>query len=673
MRARALLLISAVTFVVLGQLSPAMAVVSGTTARQALDLLTVAAPHSSGYDRSLFPHWIDADANGCDTRSEVLQRDTAQPVTFGSGCTVATGQWTSWYDGVTWTAASDVDIDHLVPLGEAWASGAYNWTTDQRQAYANDLAVPYALQVVTDNVNESKGDRDPAQWMPPATDETCRYAVDWILVKYRWSLTIDSGEQAALVADLAGTCGQQTVQLPPKAAVTNAAPSIVRYSGADRYQVALNVSKNYAAGVPVVYIAKGTDYPDALSAAPAAALEGGPVLLVQPGQIPAPVVTELLRLQPKKIVVVGGVGSVQPSVFDQLATYTPTIVRLSGADRYAASRAVVQYAFGSGASRIYLATGTNYPDALSASAAAGARGAAVLLVNGPGSAIDTQTADLIRSIGPHDAVIAGGPGSVSNAVESSVAALNLPGGEYRLSGADRYEASRNINRDTFTTASNVFLATGMNFPDALAGGPLAGMTHAPLYEVPGTCVPQHIYEDIVAMNPAQVTILGGPASVSTAVESLTECVNPITIATNYVCGAGLSVTATSPNDFAVDLVFSFAGSGAGAGSTHSVAANSTQSFSGLTGFSEDTTGTVTVSYRGAVIASRSVHVDCIQPPPPPPPSKPANPGDTKNCGDFPTWAAAQAWFNTYYPYYGDVAKLDNDHDGIACESNPGHP
>jgi hypothetical protein len=144
--------------------SPATAAdLSGTsTTATVLAQLTVAPANPAGYDRSLFVHWIDADSNGCDTREEVLIRTSTVPVTKGSGCTITAGSWTSWYDGATWTAPSDVDIDHLVPLGEAWASGADAWTADQRRAYANDLTLPVALQAVTDNVNQSKGDRDPA-------------------------------------------------------------------------------------------------------------------------------------------------------------------------------------------------------------------------------------------------------------------------------------------------------------------------------------------------------------------------------------------------------------------------------------------------------------------------------------------------------------------------------
>ncbi|QRV82077.1 hypothetical protein RhiJN_10092 [Ceratobasidium sp. AG-Ba] len=105
--------------------------------------------------------------------------------------------YTAVYDGATWTDKSDVDIDHMVPLKEAWVSGARSWTTAQRQAFANDVTRPQLL-AVTDNVNQSKGDKDPANWMPPLASYHCTYVRAWITVKYYYSLTIDSTEKTAL-------------------------------------------------------------------------------------------------------------------------------------------------------------------------------------------------------------------------------------------------------------------------------------------------------------------------------------------------------------------------------------------------------------------------------------------------------------------------------------------
>ncbi len=165
----------------------------------ALDCLIVAEEHIGGYRRSLFKHWIDANKNGKDTRAEVLMAESLVSVRFSStGKTVSTGKWLSLYDGETWTLASDVDVDHVVALAEAWRSGAWKWSSARRQAYANDLGVSWTLRAVTDNVNQSKGDDDPTSWLPPLESATCMYLTDWVAVKIRWKLTVDAEERQSI-------------------------------------------------------------------------------------------------------------------------------------------------------------------------------------------------------------------------------------------------------------------------------------------------------------------------------------------------------------------------------------------------------------------------------------------------------------------------------------------
>lgn len=169
---------------------------SKSSATSQLNSLTVASSGSgSGYDRDLFPHW-STYSGSCNTREYVLQRDGVNVVT-ASNCAATSGTWYSPFDGATWTAASDVDIDHMVPLKNAWISGASSWSTSKRQAFANDLSTPQ-LWAVTDNVNQSKSDRSPDSWKPPLTSFYCTYARSWIAVKYSWDLTITSAEKSAL-------------------------------------------------------------------------------------------------------------------------------------------------------------------------------------------------------------------------------------------------------------------------------------------------------------------------------------------------------------------------------------------------------------------------------------------------------------------------------------------
>lgn len=176
--------------------------VAASTARTYLGQLTVQAEgSSSGYSRDKFPHWI-TQSGACNTREVVLKRDGTN-VTQDSSCAAVSGSWYSEYDGATWTAASDLDIDHMVPLAEAWRSGASSWTTAQRQAYANDLTRPQLI-AVTDNVNQSKGDKDPAKWLPSRAAYKCTYARAWVHVKHYYDLTVDSAEKTALQSVLNG-------------------------------------------------------------------------------------------------------------------------------------------------------------------------------------------------------------------------------------------------------------------------------------------------------------------------------------------------------------------------------------------------------------------------------------------------------------------------------------
>ena len=165
----------------------------------ALDRLEVRAEHSGGYARSKFGDWIDADGDGLDTRAEVLIDESKTRVTISSR-TVRTGRWVSLYDNLTWTDASDVDIDHVVALNEAWKSGAYLWSSARRIAYANDLGVSWALRAVTDNVNMSKGDRDPSSWLPPYRAAICTYLAGWVAVKLRWKLSVDAAEKSSIAS-----------------------------------------------------------------------------------------------------------------------------------------------------------------------------------------------------------------------------------------------------------------------------------------------------------------------------------------------------------------------------------------------------------------------------------------------------------------------------------------
>lgn len=152
---------------------------------------------STGYSRDLFPTWLDFDGNGCDARDDTLAAESLDAVTR-DGCDVTGGRWISIYDGVTVTDPSELDIDHVVPLAEAWRSGADVWDAERRARFANHLDYADHLIAVTASTNRSKGDSPPNGWRPPSEAVWCRYATAWVTVKVTWNLTATTLERDTL-------------------------------------------------------------------------------------------------------------------------------------------------------------------------------------------------------------------------------------------------------------------------------------------------------------------------------------------------------------------------------------------------------------------------------------------------------------------------------------------
>ena len=132
-----------------------------------------------------------------------------------AGCKLTGGSWLSYYDGQEVTDPGALDIDHMVPLAEAWDSGASAWKAARREAYANDQGAAASLVAVTARTNRQKADKDPAQWLPPAPEAQCRYVGEWVATKLRWHLTADTTELEALEAFAEGPCGDSVLSYTP--------------------------------------------------------------------------------------------------------------------------------------------------------------------------------------------------------------------------------------------------------------------------------------------------------------------------------------------------------------------------------------------------------------------------------------------------------------------------
>jgi hypothetical protein len=292
-----------------------------------------------------------------------------------------------------------------------------------------------------------------------------------------------------------------------------------RIYGPDRFTTSVSISQSaYPGTAPVAYLASGTNFSDALSAGPAAATEGGPLLLTAPTVLPSAVKAELQRLHPAKVVIVGGPASVSAGVFNLVRQMVPNTVRRGGVDRYEVSRAVAAGTRWK-SSTAYVASGLVFPDALSAASLAGSQGSPVVLVRGTAPAVDIPTKALMSSLGIQKTIIAGGPATVSLGIEKSLSSFQA----VRVGGVDRYAVNRALNSGLVKSASSAYFASGEIYTDALAGSAIAGSQHAVLYLVRKGCMPRGAYLDLSNSFVNRFTTLGGPGSVSFAVDIPTLC------------------------------------------------------------------------------------------------------------------------------------------------------
>lgn len=310
--------------------------------------------------------------------------------------------------------------------------------------------------------------------------------------------------------------------------------AVERFTGTDRFGTSVAVSRLVyptvpSGGVPVVYVANGLNYPDALAAGPAAVQGGGVVLLTLPFEIPAVVGAELARLQPERIIVVGGEPSVDSNVFAELEAlpFEPDVQRVTGTDRFGTSREIARDTYltddAPGATTAFIATGMNYPDALAAGPPAGELGAPIILVNGAAPSVDSATLELLDELGVMQVYVIGGIPSVSAGIFDDLRDEFGSANVVRLTGTDRFGTAVAISREFYDTAEIAFLATGLNFPDALAGGPAAAYFGAPLYLSRQDCIQPLVLEDIFDVGANGLFLLGGYPSLSSAVEQGRRC------------------------------------------------------------------------------------------------------------------------------------------------------
>ncbi|MCS5719814.1 cell wall-binding repeat-containing protein [Herbiconiux sp. CPCC 205763] len=303
-----------------------------------------------------------------------------------------------------------------------------------------------------------------------------------------------------------------------------ATPNVTRIRGVDRYDQAVQVTNSAFASADTVYLASGEKFADALSAGAIAGIHDSPLLLTPAAALTSGTRAEIMGLRPRTIVVVGGPASVHDSVLDELKSLVPgvTVKRIGGIDRYAVSRAlIVDPDFGiTSSSWLFVAAGSNFPDALAASPAATKLRAPVLLVDNGAATLSLSDVRLLGNLGVQFVRIVGGPASVSDSLAFSFGAHASVD---RAGGADRFEVAVSVNEMAFSTAATVYLASGLVFPDALSAAPIAGRSGSPIYLVPRDCVPDRVLQEITRLAVTKVIVLGGSDTISPEVESLKRC------------------------------------------------------------------------------------------------------------------------------------------------------
>ncbi|GAA2170830.1 hypothetical protein GCM10009846_02540 [Agrococcus versicolor] len=336
---------------------------------------------------------------------------------------------------------------------------------------------------------------------------------------YTGAFTVPSTVAAPQTLTATAVQGSRTAS--DTVAIREANQPVIRLGGPTRIEVAVEIARDvYPFGTRVVYVAASETFPDALSAAPAAAQQEAPILLTYQGSLPTIVAEELERLQPDLIVLVGGPNTVSPSVFDTLGDYAPETIRIGGADRYEVSRNIAEYAFPS-ADTAYVASGSVFADALTAGAAAGMNAAPMLLTYG--TSPQPGLVQTMNDLGVDDIYIAGGPISVP---QSNVTAFESAGFDVveRFDGANRYEVGVNVAQSQFLEpVERIYVATGVRFPDALAGSAVAGAAGQPVYVSPVECLWEPIPGEVDRLGDPQIVLLGGTASLSDRVFNLETC------------------------------------------------------------------------------------------------------------------------------------------------------
>lgn len=320
---------------------------------------------------------------------------------------------------------------------------------------------------------------------------------------------------AMVLATPAGSRAAEPAPARPEAASAHTS-AIQRIAGPDRFATAALLARRAAAaGAPRVWLVTARDFPDAL----AASASGDPVLLVTPDEMPDATAAALRDIAPAEVVAAGGPAAVSDAVLAAAGSLAQAATaRASGPDRFATAVAVADRTHPAGAETVWLATGRNFPDALAASAVAAVEGAPLLLASGEG--LTAAVRATITRLAPAEIVVVGGEGAVSRAAADQAATAAGGAPVTRLGGPGRFHTAALIV-DRASTAHGmrdpVFLATGSDYPDALAAGPAAAAAGGPLLLAGRDALPEPTRTALLNLAPSTVAVVGGENALSARV------------------------------------------------------------------------------------------------------------------------------------------------------------
>lgn len=367
---------------------------------------------------------------------------------------------------------------------------------------------------------------DASNWSPKASSVQYRWYRDGVEIRgaTERSYLLQRGDAGKRIQ------GEAVGALPgyqPTAAKTGAVrvePLLIRLSGADRYSTNVAVSRKFSKVGGTVYIATGADFPDALSVGPVAARQNAALLLTGSRSVTRETLAELKRLQPENVVLVGGRGAVSDVVKQQLERTVPTarFSRVGGADRYETSLRLAEKGFAKGdLETVYFATGASFADALVAGPAAASRaGAVVVIPNSPGRKL-TEAITVAKRLGAKEAFVLGGKGATSTATYNRIR-MDFPR-TTRLGGANRYETAVAVASQFPRSTNNVWVASGVAFPDGLSAAVPAGALKEPIYLTRPNCVPRAAALSLKDRTYSVRYVVGGKGALKPAAANLTVC------------------------------------------------------------------------------------------------------------------------------------------------------